>query len=276
MSNPEQHLADPAAGTSPTTNGASVSDLFRVAGRLVPNQLRDELALAKIELQDKGRTVAKGAVLVAVGLVFLALAVIAGVVAVVAGLSKLMEPWLAALLLTLLFLLLVAVLVLVGVKIVKKTLPLVPRRAVVGLRYDLGVLREGSAYTESRVVREMQQEREAKEQQKVEEANTPKQHRAPAPTEEQLRQRLKARREHLKAVRDDAQGRWDTADRTARRFVSRTRSTVRSAPGEARSAFRSTTGTGTADEPRRWQPLAVLAVAGTAFLVFLKKLVSRG
>lgn len=259
---------------------ASILDVVKVFARLLPKQLKDEAQLAKLELTEKAKTLGKGAAFVVVGLVFLLLATIALVGAAIAGLSQIMPAWLAALLLAVLFLIVLAVAALIGVSTIKKALPLVPRKAVFGVKYDLGVVKEGSAYTESRVQREEQLARERKEREKREAAQDPAQQKPPAPTEEQLRHRLKLRREHLKTLRDDVQGRAETIQSTTKGFVDRTSRTVKTTPKDvkgllaqggarSRSASGSSAGSGIGE---RWQPLTVLAVAGSAFVVFLRKL----
>lgn len=260
--------------TEPGT--ASILDVIKVFGRLLPKQLKDEAQLAKIELTEKAKTLGKGAAFVVVGLVFLLLATIALVGAAIAGLSQVMPAWLAALLLAVLFLIVLVIAALIGVATIKKAMPLVPRKAIFGVKYDLGVVKEGSAYTEGRVQREEQQARERKEQEKRETAQDPARQKPPAPTEEQLRHRLKLRREHLKTLRDDVQGRAETIQSTTKGFVDRTNRTVRTtrtdvkgllAQGGGKKSPSDRSGLG-----ERWQPLSVLAVAGSAFVVFLRKL----
>ncbi|MGX5358984.1 phage holin family protein [Kocuria sp. KH4] len=265
------------AGTERTDPGAaSILDVVKVLGRLLPKQLKDEAQLAKIELTEKAKTLGKGAAFVVVGLVFLLLATIALVGAAIAGLAQVMPAWLAALLLGVLFLVVLVVAALIGVATIKKALPLVPRKAVFGLKYDLGVVKEGSAYTEGRVQREEQLARERKEQERREAAQDPARQKPPAPTEEQLRHRLKLRREHLKTLRDDVQGRAETIQATTKGFVDRTSRTVRTTPKDVKSLLTQGGGTrsgaGQSGLGERWQPLTVLAVAGSAFLVLLRRL----
>ncbi|KLU11197.1 phage holin family protein [Kocuria sp. SM24M-10] len=265
------------AGAERTDPGtASILDVVKVFGRLLPKQLKDEAQLAKIELTEKAKTLGKGAAFVVVGLVFLLLATIALVGAAIAGLAQVMPAWLAALLLGVLFLIILVIAALIGVATIKKALPLVPRKAVFGLKYDLGVVKEGSAYTEGRVQREEQLARERKEQEQRETAQDPARQKPPAPTEEQLRHRLKLRREHLKTLRDDVQGRAETIQSTTKGFVDRTSRTVRTTPKDVKSLLAQGGGTRSGSRQsglgERWQPLTVLAVASSAFLVFLRRL----
>lgn len=287
------HAVGPNSGHSPTTGtrttkrpgAAPITDVVKVFVRLLPKQLKDEAQLAVLELKDKGIKVGVGAAFVVVGLLFLGLAVIALVGAAIAGLSHVMPAWLAALLLALVFIVVLAVLALIGVSKIKNAMPLVPEKTIFGLRYDLGVLKEGSAYNEGRVQREINEAEQKKQREKEEAANDPNRVKPVKPTEEQLRSRLKLRREHLKSLRDDAQNRADSVQAATKGFVNRTSRTVKATQASVKSMFASKGGTqgvraegstSAADVlSERWQPLAVAAAAGTAFLVFLRKLLRK-
>ena len=287
------HAVGPNSGHSPTTGtrttkrpgAAPMTDVVKVFVRLLPKQLKDEAQLAVLELKDKGIKVGVGAAFVVVGLLFLGLAVIALVGAAIAGLSHVMPAWLAALLLAVVFIVVLAVLALIGVSKIKNAMPLVPEKTIFGLRYDLGVLKEGSAYNEGRVQREINEAEQKKQREKEEAANDPNRVKPVKPTEEQLRSRLKLRREHLKSLRDDAQNRADSVQAATKGFVNRTSRTVKATEASVKSTFASKGGTqgvraegstSAADVlSERWQPLAVAAAAGTAFLVFLRKLLRK-
>lgn len=287
------HAVGPNSGHSPTTGtrttkrpgAAPITDVVKVFVRLLPKQLKDEAQLAVLELKDKGIKVGVGAAFVVVGLLFLGLAVIALVGAAIAGLSHVMPAWLAALLLAVVFIVVLAVLALIGVSKIKNAMPLVPEKTIFGLRYDLGVLKEGSAYNEGRVQREINEAQQKKQREKEEAANDPNRVKPVKPTEEQLRSRLKLRREHLKSLRDDAQNRADSVQAATKGFVNRTSRTVKATQASVKSMFASKGGTqgvraegstSAADVlSERWQPLAVAAAAGTAFLVFLRKLLRK-
>ena len=209
------HAVGPNSGHSPRAGNrttkkpgaASIVDVVKVFLRLLPKQLKDEAQLAVLELKAKGIKLGIGAAFAVVGLIFLGLAVIALVGAAIAGLSHVMPAWLAALLLAVVFLVVLAILALIGVSKIKGALPLMPEKAVFGLRYDLGVVKEGSAYNEGRVQRDINEAEQKKQREKEEAANDPNRVKPVKPTEEQLRNRLKLRREHLKSLRDDTQNR---------------------------------------------------------------------
>ena len=260
------HAAGSDQGRSAETGSAPIQDVVKVFGKLLPRQLQDELALLKLELKDKGISVGKGAALLAAALVFLLLLVIALVCAVIAGLGTVMPLWLSALIVSAFFLLVLAILALIGFLQIKKAMPLTPIQSVRGLKYDLGVVKEGSAYTEARVRREEAEAKERKAEEKrkkADEAATA----PPAPTEAQLRQRLKVRRDRLKELRDDVEVRKNKVQSSTQGFVGRTKASASSVDLKKAAT----------DEVivHRVAPLSVAAAAGTAFLVFLAKLIRR-
>ena len=284
------HAVGPESGQSPGARvrgtkkpgAASIVDVAKVFFRLLPKQLKDEAQLAALELKDKGIKIGVGAALGIVGLVFLGFAVIALIGAAIAGLSHVMPAWLAALLLAVLFLIILAVLALLALVKIKSAMPLLPQKAVFGLRYDLGVVKEGSAYTEGRVQREINEEQQRKQREKEAAANDPNRVKPVKPTEEQLRHRLKLRREHLKSLRDDAQNRADSVQAATQGFAQRTTRTFKATRASVQQSFatrgesRSARGAGTTVPlSERWQPIAVAAAAGSAFVVLLRKLLRK-
>lgn len=260
------HAAGSDQGRSAETGSAPIQDVVKVFGKLLPRQLQDELALLKLELKDKGISLGKGAAFLVVAVVFVLLLVIALVGAAIAGLAAVMPLWLSALIVSAFFLLVLAILALVGFLKIKKAMPITPIQSVRGLKYDLGVVKEGSAYTEARVRREEAEAKERKAEEKrkkADEAATA----PPAPTEAQLRQRLKVRRDRLKELRDDVEVRKDKVQSTAQGFVGRTKSSA-SGVDFKKAAKDEVLGS-------RVAPLSVAAAAGAAFLVFLAKLIRR-
>lgn len=260
------HAAGSEQGRSADTGTAPIQDVVKVFGKLLPRQIQDELAMAKLELKDKGVNVGKGAAFLGGALVFLLLLVIALVGAAIAGLAVLMPTWLAALIVAAVFLVIMAVLGLLGYLQIKKAMPLNAVQTVRGLKYDLGVVKEGSAYTEARVRREEAEAKEQKEEEKRRKADESAQ-QPPAPTEAQLRQRLSVRRERLKELRDDVEQRKDRVQSTAQGFVGRTRSTASSVDLKRVASDEVVT--------ERVAPLSVAVAAGSAFLVLLAKLIRR-
>lgn len=286
------HAVGPESGQTPGARArgtkkpgaASIVDVVKVFVRLLPKQLKDEAQLAALELKEKGIKIGVGAALGIVGLVFLGLAVIALIGAAIAGLSHVMPAWLAALLLAVLFLIILAILGVIAMVKIKSAMPLLPRKAIFGLRYDLGVVKEGSAYTEGRVQREVNEQQQKKQREQEAAANDPNRVKPAKPTEEQLRHRLKLRREHLKSLRDDAQNRADSVQAATKGFADRTTRTFSSTQASVKQSFatrggsqgvRSADRATTVPLSERWQPLAVAVTAGSAFLVLLRKLLKK-
>ncbi|WP_229232402.1 phage holin family protein [Sinomonas cyclohexanicum] len=191
---------------------AALPDLVGQAARLAPRQLNDELALAKIELKNRGVQAGVGAGLFVVALVFLGLLVIALVVAAILGLATVMPGWLAALIVSAAFLVILAIAALVGAAWVKKAMPLVPADAIRGVRHDLGIVTEGRNFDPRLLDPSTIQYKRAQATKEAEKAKARLEKEAedrahgkvklPAPSEAELRARLAKRREHLLDVRE--------------------------------------------------------------------------
>jgi len=116
--------------------------------RLVTDLVKGELELAKLELIAKGKKAGVGAGLIAGALIVLLLFVTMLLTALVLGLGEIMPPWLAALLVALVLLIVAAVLAFIGYKSVQKALPPKPERAMRGLERDVKVLKGNGRVTE--------------------------------------------------------------------------------------------------------------------------------
>ena len=68
------------------------------------------------------------------------------IVAAIMGLATIMPAWLAALLVCGVCLIIAAIGALIGRNKFKKVMPLVPEETIRGLKYDLGIAKEGSAF----------------------------------------------------------------------------------------------------------------------------------
>lgn len=185
---------------------------LKLAGRLVPRQLNDEINLVKLELKDKGVKLGVAGAFVGVALVFLSLLVIALVVAAILGLATIMPGWLAALVVSAAFLLIILIGLLVAFLKFKKAQPLLPAETIRGLKHDLGILKEGSDFDASildpaseafKAAKAAKEEaaRKAKEEAAAKE-EARKREEPPAPSKDELLRRLQQRREHLAGVRD--------------------------------------------------------------------------
>ena len=198
-----------------TSRGLRVSALprtLKLISKLAPRQLNDEIALAKVEIKRKGIQVGVAAAFLAVAVVFVAFLVVGLIVAAIMGLATIMPAWLAALLVCGVFLLIALIIGLLGVRKFKKAMPLVPEDTIRGLKYDLGIAKEGSAFDPAVLDPESEQYKAAKAA-KAEAAAKAKAEKeakkaaepdfGPPPTEAELRRRLDQRRTHLTGVRDE-------------------------------------------------------------------------
>ncbi|GER22580.1 hypothetical protein NCCP1664_10770 [Zafaria cholistanensis] len=247
-----------------STAGApsSLIEQVRLASRLLPGQLKDELQLATTQLKAKGIKAGVAAALAAGALVFVSLMVVALLVAAIMGLATVMPAWLAALLVAALFLLLAGTLALVAVSRFKRAQPLLPQDALRGLRHDLGVIREGSSFDPA----SLDVEKPAKQAKPAGEAARPE----PVPYGELLR-RSAVRRDQLALLRDDLGAKLDLkaqarhglhrASTAAEAGFDRVAATLGPAGQNAGKALR-----------ERWQPLAVMAASLAALVVFLRRL----
>lgn len=134
----DQSMGAPAPGPGPD-QGASLSDLISRLGDDVTALFRQEVALAKVEMQQEGvRAARAGALLGAaavVGLVTLSL--LAWTVAW--GLAELLPIWVAFLITTVLFGAVAGVLAMVGKKRLSEV-DLAPRRTIETLQQDKQML----------------------------------------------------------------------------------------------------------------------------------------
>ena len=271
--------------TSPGLRITALPGTARLLFRLAPRQLNDEIAFAKIELKRKGIQVGVAAAFFAVALLFLAFLVVGLIVAAIMGLATIMPAWLAALLVSAAFLLIALIGGLVGVARFKKAMPLMPEETIRGIRHDIGVAREGSAFNpavldpqspEAKAVKAAKAEAAAKA--KAEKAAKAAEHdkEFPHASEPELVHRLSQRRHHLTEVRDELGTELDL--KTQARYVLaaaqvKARETQvlaqrsMDAAGQRLAAF-----SGSADLSKRWKPLTAFVAAGTVLVVLLRKL----
>lgn len=286
------------------TNGAlrisALPRTLKLIFKLAPRQLNDELALAKVEIKRKGIEVGVAAAVLAVALVFVAFLVVGLIVAAIMGLATIMPAWLAALLVCGVFLLIAVIAGLVGVSKFKQAMPLVPADTIRGLKHDLGIAKEGSAFDPAVLDPESEQYKAAKAA-KAEAAAKAKAEKeakkaaepdlGPPPTEAELRRRLDQRRAHLAGVRDELNEELDVKTQAQVLLAAaqvklqggkeQLRGKVagfRSAAG--RTTKRPTTSGGAAADGagvagqlgQRWKPLVALTASAAALVFMLRKL----
>ncbi|MFP3581205.1 phage holin family protein [Arthrobacter sp. fls2-241-R2A-200] len=277
--------------TGRTSQGPAIRTLpktLKLVARLAPRQINDEIALAKVELKRKATQLGVAGAFFGVALVFLALLVIALVAAAILALATIMPGWLAALIVAAFFLVIVAIAGLIGLARFKKAMPLIPEDTIRGIRHDLGIAKEGSAFDasildpNSPAAKAAKAEKEAAAQkakaEKAAKESTKEADAVKAPTEAELRSRLTRRREHLTGVRDElgeqldvkTQGRalWESANgkfQEGREFAgARISGLGDSVPGGLSARIAA-----------RWKDLAAFVTAAAVFIVAVRKLLKK-
>lgn len=131
---------------SDQTRSSSLIDLVTTAVRLLPLQLKDELAMVKGQMGKKGITAGIGVGLAVVGLVFLFITVVSLIVAMIGGFAQDRPIWFSALMVAAGALVVALIFILIGLLRVKAAMPLVPAETIQGVKYDIGYLKEGNAF----------------------------------------------------------------------------------------------------------------------------------
>ena len=274
---------------------SALPQTLKMIFKLAPRQLNDEIALAKAEIKRKGTQLGVAGAFFAVALVFGALLVIGLMVAAIMGLATIMPAWLAALLVSAVCLIIAAIGALVGLRKFKAVMPLVPEETIRGLKYDLGIAKEGSAFDAAILDPNSEQYKAAKaaKEAAAAKARAEKEAKAaakpelgPAPTEAELRSRLAQRRTHLTGVRDDL-GRELDVKAQARTLLSAAQVRLQAGKEQLsgkiagfRSPARSSAGSPAPADgqdlagtiKQRWKPLAVLAASAAALAVLVRRL----
>jgi len=119
----------------------SLGSLLGSLPELISRLIRGEIQLAKTELVTKLKEAGVGAGLLVgaalFGFFLLAVLITAGVL----GLATVVAPWLAALIVAAVLLVITGVLALLGVKALKKGVPPVPKQAVDSVKADVAALK---------------------------------------------------------------------------------------------------------------------------------------
>jgi hypothetical protein len=268
-----------------STGSLSLFGLVKLLARLTPRQVSDEVSIALAQMKQKGIKAGIAAAFLVVALVFVLFFAVALVVAAIMGLAEVMPAWLAALVVAAFFLVVGGVLALIGISRLKKQLPLIPEDAIRGIRYDLGVLKEGRSFDPATLdVKKPKDEKDTKDGGKD---AKPKE---PTPSYEELRSRSGERRSHIADARDSLGARTDVKARLekARRSSGSANPTGRTSgtrSGVVTTGGPSTDGVAAVAVRRevphnttladRWKPLSVLAGSVAAMLVMLRRLLSK-
>jgi len=126
-----------SAPTSPDKAKASTADLVKDLSREVSTLVREEIALAKAELMQKGREAAAGAGML-LGAVVVGLAAVGGLTAcLILILDAWMPSWLAAFLVTAAYVAVTATLAVYGKQRVSRAAPPAPERTIESVKEDV-------------------------------------------------------------------------------------------------------------------------------------------
>jgi MFS family permease len=130
----------PPSGTDPRDR--PIAELVHDVSELVPRLVREELALAKAELGEKGKAVGVGAGLFGGGGLVAFYGVGALVAAAILGLAEVMPGWAAALIVAAGAFAIAGVLALVARRQVARATPPVPEQAISGVKQDVAAVKE--------------------------------------------------------------------------------------------------------------------------------------
>lgn len=127
---------------APSRQTRSVSELVDDATTQLSRLVRDEIRLARIEMQDRTKGIATGVGLAGAAGVLAFYGGAALIAAAILALALVLPGWAAALIVGGALLVVAAVLGLLGKKNVSEATPPIPREAVEGVRADLDVVKE--------------------------------------------------------------------------------------------------------------------------------------
>jgi hypothetical protein len=132
-------MSQPTYGGGPVrvVDDQSTAELVQHASEQITRLVRDELALARAELAEKGRHAGMGAGLLGGGGLVALYAVGVLIIAAVLGLAVVMPDWLAALIVGVVLLLVAGIMALTGRQQVKQAVPPVPEGTARSVRADV-------------------------------------------------------------------------------------------------------------------------------------------
>jgi uncharacterized membrane protein YqjE len=132
--------AVPVGSTSQKTEAPSLGTLVKELPDRVTRLIRSELQLAKLELTTKLKAAGIGAGMLAAAAFFALVFFAVLVSAAVMGLAEVMPGWAAALIVAAVFLILAAVLALLGINRLKKGVPPIPEESIESVKADVSVV----------------------------------------------------------------------------------------------------------------------------------------
>jgi Putative Actinobacterial Holin-X, holin superfamily III len=120
----------------------STAELVQRASEQISRLVRDEMALAKAELAEKGKHAGIGIGLFGTGGVFALYGVGAAIATLIIVFSLFLDLWLAALIVTVLLFLIAGILALAGKSQVTKAAPPEPSAAIASVKADVDEVRQ--------------------------------------------------------------------------------------------------------------------------------------
>jgi hypothetical protein len=121
----------------PELRDQSISELVKDLATETSTLVRQEIDLAKAEMTDRGKRAGKGAGMLAAGAVVALLAFGALTAGLIAALDLAMPTWVAALIVTVVYGAIAAVLVQIGRKKVQEAAPPVPEETIESVKEDV-------------------------------------------------------------------------------------------------------------------------------------------
>lgn len=122
----------------------SLSELMRQLSDQTSRLARQEVELAKAELTDKGRTLGIGLGEFGAAGLLAVLALGALTAALILALSEAVDGWLAALIVTVVYLVVAGLLALAGKRKAEEATPPAPERAQASVRQDVTAIKQGA------------------------------------------------------------------------------------------------------------------------------------
>ncbi|MGF0316370.1 phage holin family protein [Nocardia fluminea] len=137
-------MANTQTGPPTNSHNRTVAELVDDATQQITRLVRDELALARVEMQSRTKGIARGAGIAGAGGLLAFYGGIALTAAAVLALALVLPNWAAALIVGAALVVVGAGLGLLGKKNVTEAAPPVPREAVRGVKEDIEIVKDGS------------------------------------------------------------------------------------------------------------------------------------
>jgi uncharacterized membrane protein YqjE len=136
----------PSTSISPDVRDVPIGDLLQTVKEEGANILGQEVRLAKAEMTEKAKDVGIGAGMFGGAGYVANLAAVALMLTMIFALAEAMAPWLAALIVTVLFAAVAAVLALKGKKKIQQAGPPIPEQTVESVKQTIETVKEGATW----------------------------------------------------------------------------------------------------------------------------------